>query len=313
MRAYFIKVTLLFGTAMILGACSSSDEEQASLQVQCQVTGIASKMSGEVVDIMDFGDATTRSMYIGGSNGNRFFQGWDVYDEPKVVKNGAVVGSMTPTATGVEVTTLSGTLSGSFNVGDELQLYSSYPVCRFDNQEGSIAGLSKDFSHLAATTTVTNVSGTTVTTAEMQFSTVAMYFLFVPRDQNNMLIDVKRMTIHCEEGSFVETWNFETGEKTYTEDIVITPELVSPVNSYPTTVYVSLCYTGRPVCIFTIETGDGKIYQRTGGSLKFTTFNATNAMRVNLPCTCINVDAGVSTSITPPSDEDVVIDDVTKD
>ena len=312
MRAFLLNVPLLLVVAIILGACSSSDDEQASPQVQYLVTGIASKMGGEVKDIIDYDDSTTtRSIFFGGSSGNRFFQGWDTYDVPKVVKNGAVIGSMTPTELGVAVSTLSGTLSGSFNVGDELQLYSSYPVCRFDNQEGSIASLSSDFSHLVATTTVENVSGTTVTTAEMQFSTIAMYYIITPRDHNDILIDIKRMTIHCEEGSVVETWNFETDAKTYTDEIVVTPPKEARTDSYPTTVYVSLRYTDRPVCTITVESGDGKIYEMK--DVKLSAFTAKAATRIRAKCTCINVDAGVSTSITPPSDEDVVIDDVTKD
>ena len=69
--------------------------------------------------------------------------------------------------------------------------------------------------------------------------------------------------------------------------------------------------TTKETYTLTIITSAGKTYEgKNTFSYKFTP-SAHAYVRRQLEC--IDVEAGVSTGITPPTDEDVVIDNVTKE
>ena len=297
-----------------LMGCSSSDDVQYVAEGDCPTEGIASKLGG-IVEMEELDGTITRSLFIGGSTGTRFSQIWDDYDQPEVYKNGIYVGSLKPQNVGVEKSVLSGVLSGSFTVGDNLSLFIPSTSVEFTQQDGGIAKLSKNYSVMSATATVASVNGSTVTTNEMTFRGVVQYLLFQFRDEENRLLHVKKLTFKNESGQhLVATMDMLTGATTLTDELVINVEKEKNADDYPYTVYLSFINTNtstKDTYSVTVLASDGKTYEaKSQYSLLFSAGKLT-AIRTKLPC--IDVEAGVSTGITPPTDEDVVIDNVTKE
>lgn len=299
--------------AAAFSGCSSIDDEQNVADGQCPFSGIASKLGG-ISESEDDNGESTRSIFFGGSNGNRFFQGWDTYDEPMVYSGSTFLGTLKPSEFGVSKTTLTGTLSGTFSVGNQLTLYSPSPECDFRGQKGSIASMSANYSFMTTTATIAKVSGSNVTTSDMNFSSFCEFFTFIFTDENERLLHVKKLTITSETGQLVETLNLLTNAVTYTNNLVITTEKENSTSDYPTALYVVILNHNtatKDTYTLTAVTSDGKTYEakNTWSSL----FGAGKHIYVRRQLECIDVEAGVSTGITPPTDEDVVIDNVTKE
>ena len=297
----------------VLCGCTSSDDDLTTVNGPIQTDGIASKLGG-ISESIDLDDVLTRSIFFGGSNGNRFFQVWDDLDEPMVYRGSTFLGTMKPKENGVATTTLSGTLSGSFSVGDQLTLYSPSPDCNFENQDGTIASMSADHSFMTATTTVASVSGSNITTTAMKFSSFATYVTFVLRDESDRLLHVKKLTITTDKGTLAKTMNLISGVNTTTNEMVINTKKETNADDYPTAIYVVMYDLGNVKSNITITAlaSDGKTYQQKNlFSFLFNSGGNHYWVRTSLPC--IDVEAGVSTGITPPTDEDVQIDDVVKE
>lgn len=304
--------------------CSANDDSSltqattSSYWMSCMGSRI-----GEVVEEQD--DNVTRSVFYGGSTGTKFIQAWDTSDKPLVFKDGVQVGTLTPIEYGGWTTVLSGTLNGSFAPGDELRL--CIPAATFDwrNQKGDVGSMSSSFFFMDATATIADVNGSTVTTNEISFYSISQYFRFNLCDENNKLLPIKKLTLRCRDGEqkIVETMNPITGEITYTDQLVVTPDKVKSTDEYPYEVVVAIRHKDGVGTVYystTVESSDGKTYYLSDTGWPEMSQNPVNrgfvagaAVRFYRKMKCINVDAGVSTSITPPSDEDVVIDDVTKD
>lgn len=319
MKSLSLSRILLSTVVAALCGCSSGDNDEIVVSGECEATGIASKMDGisESIDInesIELSDWGTRSIFFGGSNGNRFFQVWDELDEPMVYKGSNFLGTFKPKEKGVSSTTLSGKLTGSFKAGDKLTLYSPGPVCDFRNQDGTIASMSADHSFMTATATIASVSGITVTTTAMTFSSFATYMTFICRDENSHLLHVKKLTITTDNGTLAETMNLITGVNTMTNEYVINTAKETNTDDYPTAVYVVLHDLGTVKSTYTLTAlaSDGKTYQlKNALSYLFNSGGKHYYLRYKMPC--IDVEAGVSTGITPPTDEDVQIDDVVKE
>jgi hypothetical protein len=296
-----------------LCSCSTNDDDQTIVDGQWDASGMASKMGGISESEDDNGDVT-RSIFFGGANGTRFFQGWDTYDEPMVYRGTTFLGTLTPDERGVSKTTLSGTLSGTVSVGTQLTLYSPSYFCDFRGQKGSVGSMSDNYSFMTATATVSKVSGSKVTTSDMTFKSIVQYITFIFTDENERLLHVKKLTITSETGQFVETMNQLTGTTTYCKDLVIEPDKQKSSDDYPTDIYVSFIDPNtqtKDTYTFTVLTSDGKTYQAKNSLSTLHSANKHGYCRRQLEC--IDVEAGVSTGITPPTDEDVVIDNVTKE
>ena len=274
---------------------------------------MASKMGG-VSESVDLGDDVTRSIFFGGSGGTRFFQGWDTYDLPMVYKGGTFLGTLKADELGVAKSTLSGTLSGAVSVGTTLTLYSPSYLCDFRGQNGTVGSMSDEYSYMTATATVAKVSGTKVTTSDMTFRSICQFLTFIFTDENERLLHVKKLIITSETGQLVETLNQLTGAATYTKTLEIIAEQPKKTDDYPTDIYVAWLNnntTTADTYSFTVITSDGKTYQAKN-SLTYK-FTASKHAYCRRQLECIDVEAGVSTGITPPTDEDVVIDNVTKE
>ena len=314
MKSLSLSKILLSTVVAALCGCSAGDNDEVVVSGECEATGIASKMGG-IAETIDINDLGTRSIFFGGSNGSRFFLVWDELDEPMVyTKNGVFLGTFTPKEKGVSTTTLSGPLTGTFKAGDQLALYSPAYFCNFLGQNGTIASMSQKYSFMSATATVASVSGTTVTTSAMTFSSIVTYLAFIFTDENGRLLHVKKLTITADQGTLAETMNLITDVNTTTNEYVINTVTETSTDDYPTTVYVVINDLGtvKNTYTFTVLASDGKTYQAKN-SLSFLFNVGGKAYFVRRQLECIDVEAGVSTGITPPTDEDVQIDDVIKE
>ena len=315
MKSLSISKILLSTVVAALCGCSAGDEDQTAIDGQWEASGEASKMGG-ISDSFDEDDDVTRSIFFGGANGTRFFQGWDTFDEPMVYKGTTFLGTLKPVELGVAKSVLSGTLTGTVTVGTKLNLYSPTPYCDFRGQKGTVGSLSDDYSYMATTATVASVSGSKVTTSTMTFKSVCQYLTFVFTDENERMLHVKKLTITPETSTckLVETLNQLNKAVTYASSLEIVPDKQKKTDDYPTDIYVSYLNQNTKTAdtyTLTVITADGKTYQgKNTLSLKF---SANSHSYVRRQLTCIDVEAGVSTGITPPTDEDVVIDNVTKE
>ena len=315
MKSLSLSKILLSMVVVALLGCSSSDDVQYVAEGDCATEGVASKLGG-VVEMEDgIDESFTRSLFIGGSTGTRFSQIWDDYDQPEVYKNGVYVGSLKPQTTGVTTSVLSGVLSGSFTVGDQLDLYIPSKSVVFTNQDGTIGKLSKNYSVMSTTATVASVNGSTISTSEMQFLANVLYFYFQFRDENDRLLHVKKFTFTNESGDhFVATKDMSTGDATYTNELVINLDKEKNTDDYPYTIYVSIINTNtstKDTYSLRVLASDGKTYELKNAFSYL--FVAGKLVAARFKLSCIDVEAGVSTGITPPTDEDVVIDNVTKE
>ena len=313
MKSLYLQKILLSMAVAVLCGCSPDDNEKTVVSGECETAGTASKLGGisESIEVTDY---TTRSIFFGGSNGNRFFQVWDTYDVPMVYRGSQLLGTVKPKEQGVATTTLSGTLNGTFSVGDKLSLYSPSPYCDFRNQDGTIAGMSSNYSFLTATTTVASISGSTVTTSAMTFSSYATFLTFIFRDENDRLLHVKKLTITTDNHNLAETMDLISGTNTTTNEYIITTSKETSTDDYPTSIYVVLRDLGSTKSSYTLTVlaSDGKTYQlKNAFSMLLNSGGKHYYVRFKL--TCIDVEAGVSTGIKPPTDEDVQIDDVVKE
>jgi len=315
MKSLSISKILLSTVVAALCGCSAGDEDQTTVDGQWEASGLASKTGG-ISESFEDDDDVTRSIFFGGANGTRFFQGWDTYDEPVVYSGTTLLGTLKPNSLGQASSTLSGTLTGSVSVGTKLNLYSPSPFCDYREQNGSVGSMSDDYSYMASTAKVASVSGSKVTTSEMTFKSIGMYITFVFTDENERQLHVKKLTITPETSTckLVETLNQLNNAVTYADKLEIVTNKEKNSNDYPTDVYVAMLNKNTKTAdtyTLTVVTSDGKTYEgKNTLSLKF---GANKHGYVRRQLTCIDVEAGVSTGITPPTDEDVVIDNVTKE
>ena len=316
MKSLSLSKILLSMVVVALWGCSSSDDVQYVAEGDCPAEGIASKIGG-IVEMEELDGTVTRSLFIGGSTGTRFSQIWDDYDQPEVYKNGIYVGSLKPQITGVEKSMLSGVLSGSFAVGDQLDLYIPTKSVKFTDQDGSIGKLSKNYSVMSTTATVASVNGSTISTSEMSFKANVAYLYFQIRDEDDRLLHIKNLTLTNESGDhFVKEMDLSIGmgSAIFTDQLVVNSEKEKNTDDYPTTVYLSMMNTNtstKDTYSVRIVASDGKTYEAK--NLFSWLFTAGKLVALRSKLTCIDVEAGVSTGITPPTDEDVVIDNVTKE
>lgn len=158
---------MLLVSVVLLIACSSTgddtpDQPQPQPQPQPQVYTITSEAT--------VGSDQTRSTIDG--EFNLYWASTDVvYVKNKAAgKTGS--GTMTPQMTGSKTTTLRGTLTGDFAVGDELEMTTLAESGSFSytGQKGTLEDIGQHFAYATATVNVSSISGASVTTTKATFS-----------------------------------------------------------------------------------------------------------------------------------------------
>jgi hypothetical protein len=242
-----------------LWACSSADDVGAPTDQKWEMSTVASKDSGDIVDI---DDAATRALFIGGSTGKSFASLWDNKDEVKVYRAGVEVGTLKPQSAFVRSTPLTGTLSGSFTVGESLDFYLISPNVDYTGQTGTLQDLT-NFAYMASTVNVANAVGTTVTTEDVAFTSKQFYLRLRFMDADGIRLPVEQLVIHAAGGKLVQTKPLN-GEATYGDIVVNT---VKEHGQYPSELYVCMHNDlgAKDTYTFTVKSG-GYIYASGGAT-----------------------------------------------
>lgn len=141
--------------AVVMTACSSENDMMTD-----PVVDNPSETPRTWQVTINAGPAETRAISVGGNTGKALFTNWNTGDKVQVLKGTTSVGTLTATeSTGNSAyAVLTGELTGTFAVDDELTL--CYHSASFDytGQKGTMADVSTNKSYLMATSTVTAIN-----------------------------------------------------------------------------------------------------------------------------------------------------------
>ena len=218
--------------AMTLTACSSTEGEEA-------VTAETAKagQTGTFQVSINVGPAETRAISVGGNNGQTLYTNWDQNDAVQVVKDGTSVGTLTAdvSAGNTAYATLTGTLSGTFAVNDQVTLYYHSADIDYTGQKGTLPDVSTNKSFLTATSTVQEFGQTTGTISDnvgylvmsnASYSPMQAYLDISFTDADSKALAITQLDIWTSGGKLVKTAPL-VGEKTYATEaspLTITPD-----------------------------------------------------------------------------------------
>lgn len=257
MKKNYLLASLL-GAAALLSSCSSDDfAEQKAVQTgkTYQVSVVASK--GEICDMED-ADMQTRAVFIGG-NSNRYANMWDDGDTVIVFKNGVYAGFLLPSEAdkGTKEANLSGSLTGTFAVNDNVELYitgqrgirpSERTLARdYTGQIGTINDMSAKYAYQTRTVKVASVVDDNITLAPANMNNRQAYLWLLPRDEEQNLLHPDKLVISAEPtnevpGRIVTSIDAD-GVPTY-GDLIIEPEYVPSTIDYPGELFIAILNEG---------------------------------------------------------------------
>lgn len=207
--------------AMMMAACSSEDAAVP--------TGGNTDSQPRTWQVsIEAGPASMRAISVGGNDGTTLYTNWDPNDAVEVVKNGASVGTLTADVSegNTAYATLTGTLTGTFNVGDAVTLCYHTAALDYTGQVGTIADVSTNKSYLTATSTVKSVDGDNkfLAMSPAAFSPIQSY-LELSITYGNYPINIQSIDIWTGGGKLVKTKALD-GTTTYftsSAPLTITP------------------------------------------------------------------------------------------
>lgn len=233
MKRVFHSLTALLATAALFSACSGNEDflnEQLPQQTWTAVVRDAVK--GNLAD-------ETRALFIGGHT-NRYGSLWDDGDVVQVYKEDVKVdGQLTPdeASWGTKSATLTGTLTGSFAVNEELTLYQPSFTMNFTGQTGSLQSASAK-TYQTGTVTVETAQENTLTLSNVQLDYLMYYVRFLLLDDDTKeRLHPSRLELHALSGGEIVLTKDEEGN-IGTGDLVI--NTVKADGEYPGEVYVAL-------------------------------------------------------------------------
>ena len=155
-------------------------------------------------------EAGTRAVSVGGNNGQTLYTNWDQGDKVRVVKSdGTALEQLTAdvSAGNSAYATLTGTLTGTFSVGEAVTLYYHEASLDYTGQNGTVSNVSSNYSFLEASSTVKEVDaqGGFLKMSDAAFSHRQAFFQlrFVDKDNNPLLLE--RLSIYADGGKVVLT------------------------------------------------------------------------------------------------------------
>ncbi len=161
----------------------------------------------------------TRAVSVGGNNGQTIYTNWDQGDKVRVVKSdGTELEQLSAdvSAGNTAYATLTGTLTGTFSVGDVLSLYYHEASLDYTGQNGTVNCVSASYSFLEASSTVKEVDGGGgfLKMSDAAFSHRQAFFQlrFVDNDNNPLLLE--SLGIYADGGKLVMTKPL-VGDATY--------------------------------------------------------------------------------------------------
>ena len=248
MRNTFFYQALLLGAAVIYTACSNSDEMKVEtpppiLSQEWNATVFATNDSiNGTIEADGISSGTTRAIFIGGNNGNRFAKGWDSGDLVYAYKAGSStpVGSLGPREAdwGYPSAQLNGTLTGPFTTEEVLYLYSPSKAIDLTDQTGSIQSMSaKTFRQ--GTTTVTEASDNILSLSNVGLNHRVGYARFYLTDEDGgARLHPSQLVIHALSGPDIVLKTDENGTPTEFGDMVVNATIYE--GEYPAEPYVAL-------------------------------------------------------------------------
>lgn len=244
MKSSLFYNALLLGAAALYAGCSGSEDalviESPPTQMQEWMARVFAANDSINVDTTGLGDASTRAIFIGGNDGNRFAKAWDSGDRVYVYKGNTYVGYLDPREAdwGYAAATLEGTLTGPFAVNDELTLYSLSRSMDLTGQTGSIQSMSMK-AYRMTTTTVTAAADNILSLSSVSMSHRVGYARFFLVDENGgARLHPSQLVIHALSGSDIVLKTDEEGTPMETGDLVINASLYE--GEYPAEPYVAL-------------------------------------------------------------------------
>lgn len=155
-------------------------------------------------------EALTRAVSVGGNNGQTLYTNWDQGDLVRVVKgDGTPLEQLSAdvSAGNSAYATLTGTLTGTFTVGDALSLYYHEGDLDYTGQDGSMSGVSSNYSFMEAVSHVTEVDavGGFLKMSDAAFSHRQAFFQlrFTDKDSNPLLLE--SLSVYADGGKLVIT------------------------------------------------------------------------------------------------------------
>ena len=219
-RKFLIHSLPIVMAAMMMAACSYED--------MAEITGDDTLEARTWQVSINAGPAETKAISIGGNNGQTLYTNWDPDDAVEVVKDGVSVGTLHADVSegNSAYATLTGTLTGTFAVNDEVTLYYHSASIDYTGQVGTLAGVSTNKSYLTATSTVKSVdgSGGFLSMSSAAFSPMQAYLELSFTDGTNPL-SFTSLDIWADGGKLVKTKALD-GTTTYAtkaEPLTITP------------------------------------------------------------------------------------------
>lgn len=221
--------------AVAMTACSSENDVTTAPVID-NPGETSTEASGTWHVTINAGPAETRAISIGGNSGNALFTNWNTSDVVEVVKDGAVVGTLTATeSTGNSAyVVLEGTLTGTFAVDDVLTLYYHSATFNYTGQNGTLAGVSTSKSYLTATSTVTAINVTSsginstksgkLTMSDASFTAQQAYMDITFTDDLGNPYDITKLEVYTSSGKLVTTMGIAaTNYATAGAPLTITP------------------------------------------------------------------------------------------
>lgn len=218
----FYPLTLAMA-AMTMTACSTEDDAATAKAGQ----------TGTFQVSINVGPAQTRAISVGGNDCHTLYTNWDNGDKVRVVQGTTKLEQLTAdvSAGNTAYATLTGTLTGTFNVGDELTLYYHDADLDYTGQTGTIGCVSTSKSFLTATSTVQQINQGTGTISNnggylvmsnASYSPMQAYLDISFTDDDSKALAITQLDIWTSGGKLVKTAPLG-GEKTYaTEESPLT-------------------------------------------------------------------------------------------
>ena len=297
-RRFYLYNAFLSFALFGLSACSGNDDidlpdkgEEQTWQAEVNAT----KEGGDVEE--------TRAIFFGGNTGTRYFSLWDSGDNADVYYNGTKVGTFAPNSYGFSNSKLTGTLTGTYAVGNTLNMYIPKADLDFTGQKGTLGDMSGNHTFMEATAEVAEVNslGQYVDMGSTTFRHRQFFFRFRFSDTDGFRLHVKKLTIHAAHGQLVKTKPLN-GTATYGDIVVNT---VKEQNAYPDELFVALWNdyrAGTDTYSFTVEADNGYIYESVDDATRMIRKDNAGAFtRVHraLPMKSAAVRVQPTTDVTP--------------
>lgn len=154
-------------------------------------------------------DAGTRAVSVGGNDGQTLYTNWDNGDLVRVVRGGTKLEQLSADVSegNSAYAKLTGTLTGSFSVGDALSLYYHEGDLDYTGQNGTVNSVSASYCFMEAVSNVTEVDtgGGFLKLSDAAFSHRQAYFQLRFTDNNNAPVQLEGLSVYADGGKLVKS------------------------------------------------------------------------------------------------------------